>query len=238
MKKIKKYLNNQLSELEDEQITKTLIVNHFDRQLEQKWTKILADKHQLKLPPKQVRKNNFTIYRKIASIAASIAVLLMAIPAYQSFMQPSSQEMIASLYTTDNKKAIMTIKKSANEAKDIDATKIEAENAYNSNNFEQAIIYYTQITKAPSSLIDEHFYLGLSYFYNAQYKEAVAALSHANTLKTHDNFQSKEDINWYLGLAYLQTQQIELAKPILEHIAAKSHTKKRKALAIQLLKLQ
>lgn len=239
MKKITKYLNNQLPEVEDEQITKTLIANHFDRQLEQKWSKILKEQHNLPLPSQKVPKNNFSLYRKIALAAASVAVLLMAIPIYQSSMQPDYDQVLASLSAPSEKFANSTIKKGINkEENSIEENKNSAVNAYSRDNFQQAIPYYIKVTKDTPNLIEDHFFLGLSYFYNNQYEEAIKVLRHANTLNTHDNFPSKEVINWYLGLAYLQNQEIERAKPILQKIATTSITKKRKEGAIKLLKLK
>lgn len=210
MKNIKQYLNNQLPENHMNQITRTLLKEAFEEDHKAHLGNILEEKFKV-VPPQKKRTNRIRLY-SIISIAASILLLFIASQVYQDAIQPSADKLVADYLSKPlphnfGRKGITEehIRANGNEA-------------YQTENYKDAIINYTQLMDDEKGDIVDQFYLGLSYLYNNQVEQAIQALSAAKSMELSNTFQDKEDINWFLSLAYLKNGQKDAAKKELNFI--------------------
>ena len=227
MKKLESYFKNQLAEKEEEQITKVLLANHFDRKLENRWRKLLESKHQV-VPPKKKSPKSTALYWKIGKVAASIALLIVALQVFPLFAEPTTQDLLVAYLDTpyehsNNKKGVTK-----------EDARMRATDAYNRKDYPTVIRLYQQIINAGEGDIGTHFYLGLSYLYDEQILEAIQQLTQAYAMPPSNDIQDKTTIAWYLSLAYLKNDQVPLAKDLLEKVVVEG-VKKQKEKARELL---
>lgn len=102
--------------------------------------------------------------------------------------------------------------------------------AYDNQNFEQALVHLQQILKTGKAEDQHYFYAALSALYQKN-KEPQKAVNWLNKIK---GGLYGEAVDWYKSLAYIQLEKYEEAKKLLEPIA-KSGSKERQQKAIKLL---
>lgn len=90
--------------------------------------------------------------------------------------------------------------------------------AYNAENYEVSSQHFEQLTKKFPSDIKYALFLGISYLGNEQPQKAIALFESSNFKQT----SFCNDINWYLGLAYLKVKEVEKAKSIFKQLSSKN----------------
>lgn len=231
MKKMTKYFNNQLSEEESEQITQTLLANHFDRKLEQRWEQVLKEKYNIS-PAQKNKSGRISLFWKIGiTIAASILLLITLDLGYQFLTKPNYEQLVAHHIAIAQKYDSGNTKKGISLA---DARTL-ALDAYNRNDFKSAIEQHERIINSDNGNIEDYFYAGLSYLYSEQPIDAIPKFQKASTMSgKFTSLNSKHIITWYLGLAYINTNQLELGKKELQKLIELNGkgTKKQEAMKL------
>lgn len=195
-----------------DQMTEILITDYFDQQQKTKWNKILEKKHGVSFPQKK-RVKRIQLYRTLA-VAASLLLLVFAGNFYSN--TNSAENLVAQYleepFPSENRKGIDAV---ADKRK-------EAIAAISAKEYLSAIKIFEEITQTEEAKVDDYFYLGLSYLYHENAEKAVVMLLEARTMKPSNFLDTKDEINWYLALAYFQDGDKENAKKELKNFINQS----------------
>lgn len=222
--------NDDLSPEELDDLTKSLIQAKFDREKRANWAKQLEEKHSVRPFPSIVpQKKQRRWQSPIIAIAASLALLLVALVIWQPF-QSQTDQLVAS-YTTENPFPNNLVRKGNSKA--IPDLRLEAAETYVEGDYSSAASLYEQLRTSDKSTVEDALFLGLCQLYTQQYEAAVATFETAKPQSVvEDQFQ--QEINWFLALAYIQQDNISDARTQLEYIVSNKHW--RHADAAKLLK--
>ncbi|MEZ5042485.1 MAG: hypothetical protein R2828_21470 [Saprospiraceae bacterium] len=226
MKLINQYKKNvPLTPEELEQISEQLIVAGLDDAQKKEWSKKLVEDHGIYRPSdKQLKKRSLRLLQIAAGAALFIAILL-CLPRKEKNL--SLHALLKEQLQAD---AFPHISSRKGEAK-MDEWREKFVQAYASDDFKGAIALGEQIAQMGPATIDDHFFLGLSYFYDGQMDKAIALFLKIEQL-AESNERFKLENRWFLSLAYLQTEASTEAKPLLEYIARNQGWKSQDAAAL------
>lgn len=165
------------------------------------------------------RKTLFKIVRNVA------AILLLSLLSYYSFNLISTNsakeiEFFEQLYA-ERYMSPGVIQSSNNEYSYWDKAKVHYSN-------EKHELAEQEILNIENPTIEQQLYLALSMLYKES-PDFRKSISIFKQIIDHPNNIDKDATSWYLAIAYLRSNQNQLAKPILEKIATSSHFKNKKA---------
>lgn len=213
MKNIDHYLDGNLSSEEMEKMTKKLIEEQIFEEKRKTWAKELERTHSVRrdVPILNKKSKNRRIW---FSIAAAILIILISFPVYNAFYSttPSSialaEDLLANPFPNNELRKGQT---------DIDELKVKAITAYNTKNYEEAVLYYEQVSAQGQMSETDYLFLGLSYLYgkNQDVNQAVANLESAQKAVTN---KYEEETNLYLSLALIKQGAQDKAHKILQKI--------------------
>ncbi|MEM7548909.1 MAG: tetratricopeptide repeat protein [Bacteroidota bacterium] len=103
--------------------------------------------------------------------------------------------------------------------------------AYSEGNYQLAIYYFTEENNPKNLEEDILFYLGMSYLANEKNSEAIVTFSELLQQST----KYRQQLHWYLSLAYLKSGQINEAISILEKIERKEYQNEEARELLELL---
>lgn len=222
----KKYTKEgELSAEELEAISSKLIDAKFDREKRNEWKERLKSEYGVEKET-AYKKRSFPFSKlTIAAILVCISgvviysVILFSAPNYDSLVNESVEKLI----TIDNY-AVVTRGEEA-----VDEQVLTAIRAYKDKNYELSITIWQQLITTRKIEGSTHYNLALCYLQKepSEPKEAIKNLLEARNTKT-----VQEEANWALALAYLQANQKEEAKVILEEIIHAKAYKYKKAEAL------
>lgn len=106
---------------------------------------------------------------------------------------------------------------------DLDNAYIRATEYYNAGNYNEAIEWFNMIVDSDMQV---EFLMGTSHMHVRQYKEAIGSFS--KVVDDNDNLFI-EDAIFYLGVCYIQTDQTDRAKELLEAIIDSENRHKKDA---------
>lgn len=92
--------------------------------------------------------------------------------------------------------------------------------AYLNEDYLQAIRFFNQAIARNNDDYEAHFYIGVSYLMSQSSEKAIP---HFNILIENNDLMFNVPAQWYLALAYLQLEELELATPILEELLETSY---------------
>ena len=94
--------------------------------------------------------------------------------------------------------------------------RMQANEAYTTRNFEAAIEYWELLVANQAENTFDLFYLGISYLRqkNSKPEKTIELLEQIQQQTT----ELRQEINWVLSLAYLQTEQEDKARTLLQSI--------------------
>lgn len=212
MKKIQQYLNNQLSEREDDQVTRVLLSNYYDSALQQRWEQQLSEKYGLDAPQKTKTKVR-SLPKRLVAVAATFLLFLSAYQLNNYFQKTTPNELVA--MHLSNKEPHTNNRKSL-ESMDVEDARNAAINTYVQEDHKSSIDYYNIVLSSNDNTIDDYYYQGLNYLYSEQPEAAIKTLKEAlkKPILPTDKTRSYETIHWYLGLAYLKVE--DTASAIIE----------------------
>lgn len=216
MKHLKKYKSDDsLSGEELEKATRDLLSAKFNEERRAAWKAQLAKDHavqrtivqEVKLP-----KRRRFLYVAMAA-AAALLFLLVAFP----FIRQSSDTSVQALAMEYLEEPYPNNMMKKGEQTSIPETRLKAIAAYNQTDYIDAKGFYKQIIQSDEVEVGDYLYLGLSELYTENYADAVAYLEEAKPL-TITNHKFEQEVNWFLSLAYVQNQQVEDARLLLQTI--------------------
>jgi len=139
----------------------------------------------------------------LSGLAASLAILISSIMVFNLFN--SNVELANQLIEND-----YFIHPGIEKGKTLPDSemRILAITAYGHRNFKEAAQLFSSIK---SKSADDQFFSALSFLYDEQYKESIEAFRVSNSV-------FREEVNWYLSLAYILSGDTEKALEILHKI--------------------
>ena len=165
------------------------------------------------IPPANGPKPVLSIWRQSYSIAAVILLLLVVGGVF--FIQQLNKNSSADLY-----QEYFTVYDAPGEWRGNDpvlnAELQSAFEAYNARNYEAALKSFQSIEKKDSNNVSARFYLSMCALATGDESMAITRLESLSSLSGHP-YRSQS--RWYLALAYLQQEQIEPARKLLETLA-------------------
>ncbi|WP_298420431.1 hypothetical protein [uncultured Kordia sp.] len=225
----KKYTEGEeLSADELESISETLIQAKFDRDKRKKWAQRLKEDYNI--DKESIQKKPVFRLSKLA-IAAMIAcvfgivtygIITTTMSSYDSFVKNSIENLI----TIDNH-AVVTRGDSV-----VDAQVLQAIEAYKTQQYDKSIERWKTIITSGKIQGFASYNIALCYLQKtpSSPEKAINYLIEARQTKT-----IQEEANWALALAYLDVNQKEKAKEVLQQIIASKSYKYKKAEALIIL---
>lgn len=227
MKKSKQNGGSIFSEMEKNKMTGLFLTDYFDHQQKEKWQQILEEQYGIDSPQKKSAKK-IQLYR-FASVAAIIFfVISVGTFSIENILPKNSKELVAFNLGDTDKPITNDIRKNAtikklSETSTIAKEQLAGQIAFKEGKYDLAIDYYTEIINANSTEINDYYNLGLSYLYlgkNAQ--KAIEYLLITRTmipsLKSDNKEEYKDELSWFISLAYLQNNDLENVKKELDNI--------------------
>ena len=222
----KKYTEgDSLSDEELEQLSEELIQAKFDREKRQEWAQQLKDDYGVNRDT-QTSKRRFP-FSKLAFAAMFIGIvgvltyiiLLFSTPNFNAIVNESIENLSYFDPSADGTRGDETT----------NAQRVAAQEAYNEKNYEESIRIWTKLL-ATNNNKDKglgNYNLGLCYLQKepSEPKKAITQLLEA--CKT-----IPEESNWALALAYIQDDQLQKAKEILQEIVQAKAYKYEKAMEL------
>lgn len=211
MRNLESYKKGEMLPAELEEFTSQLMQAKFDNDRKKRWKKILEEDRGVnrEIPPVSLKNKSRRIYMWVTAVAAVLLLLFASKPLVDSFMSPSYNQL-ADQYISENFFENRDVTKGD---QDIEQINLKAIFAYNQQDFSTAILNFKTII-ASGSANDEHYlFLGLSYLYDKQYKNATQALSKVANLYPDTKFI--EETHWFLALAHLKNNSLKEGKSIL-----------------------
>lgn len=209
--KLDHYKQGTLTDEELETLTGELLRASFNRNRRKRWTTLLQEQYQVSenAPPLPSKTINKRVLMWVGAIAAAILLLFVSTLALRNFTSPS-YEQLADVYMEETFFINPNITKGDEDHRQL---KLDAIYAYNEHDFAKAIQYYENLIEQGQTEDGNYFYLALSYLYNQQHTKAIEKLV---LLDGNDRFQ--EEQQWFLALAYLKADQVDMAKNTLSQI--------------------
>jgi hypothetical protein len=228
MKKLKEYLSGQMNEEQLSDFTEVLVQHKFDQEKRKAWSHILKEQHGLERSGSSSSKRKKLPLAKIIGIAASFALLIglsyiimtPATPEYQRL----SQEYIQTLPIMGDPSVIRK------DAIDEEVLRLKANEAFVDENFEAAVKSWEALVDNDMANTNDYFYLGISHLRKA--KADPAACIKYLTLVQQSSSSFRQEANWVLSLAYIKSDDIDKARPILEQIVQNKEYMAEKAEAL------
>lgn len=223
------YLKGQMSETANDTFTKEIVKDYFDKEnYQKKWGKILAEKHNITATEgsdtkstsdtNKGRRINLT---RIIAISISIAASVLVI-AYVFFPTAQTNEMLAidAILSEQYNKPVTRGTNAGTSA--IDVKRNLAYENYGQRDYANTIPALKEIIDSNEGTEEDHFYLGLSYYYN---KQAANSVDHFKYILSLENAERKDAASWFLALAHIEAKQCQEAIPILTTISTWSGNK-------------
>ncbi|MEL6660370.1 MAG: hypothetical protein AAFY48_02890 [Bacteroidota bacterium] len=217
MKLFNKYYHNEANEEEQSAMTELLIQKKYDQALRQKMAARLANEYGIQRTPvvSNLRARRLQLIRWGGSIAAAVllglAIWQISSPQldYQALTVAYLSEQMPETYRGKGWKEVLEQRDAAIQA-------------YVTEDYATAAQLWALVTQAEEAEAKDFLYLGLSYLFQEepQLETAITALQQA---LTYTNKDIEQVSRWYLSLAYLQAEQPENARPLLEEIIANEH---------------
>lgn len=210
MENIKEYLNKQMSEQESDDFTRHLLQGRVNTRRKQRWEKIIED--QSTQPAITTSKNRIQRWRWSVGIAAAVALLLAAL-VYLVLPQnqESTPQALAEAFLQE-----VTPPSSGNIRKGSEGG--AASEWYDFGAFDKAIPMFKENIRKGIAQPNEPLLLAIAQLYHGQPAQAIEgfdAIFQTQPVLARDN---SDIINWYLSVAYIQTNDLEKARAQLLQI--------------------
>ena len=211
------FINNKMDEAQMEKLTKDLIHQQLDPGKRKIWGQLLQEKYGVEREAKTKPTNRIRTLGRVLTIAASIALVVVSYLLLNKNTVPAPQRLVQEYIQELPIMADQAVARKGNfEAENL---RMQANEAYTKRNFETAIGYWETLVANQDENSYDLFYLGVSYL--RQKNSAPEKTIDYLTQIQQQNIELRQEINWVLSLAYLQTEQEDKAKPILENIVNK-----------------
>ncbi len=208
-----------------EDATDRLLQLQQDQIIRAKWAIELEEKYGVRRQQEQAPKSRLRWLRYGASIAAS---LLLACLAWQWWpASATNYQQMADTYLSQP----FEIKQTRKGAQEIERLRGQAMEAYNNKAYDRAVVFRNAIVSSGQATKEDHFYLGLSYLYQ-QPSLANDAAEQMEIALTFPERRYREEIHWFLALAYVKAERLEEARSSLQNIIDRKYWNADKAVEL------
>lgn len=208
MKNLRKYIRGQIGEQELEEVTGQLLRAKFGNEARQRWALQLKKEYGIERKPAGRPKKLYWM----SAVAAAALLLAILWPAFQGILRPT-YEKTAQAYLAERFPA-REIRKGTQE---MEVARLEAADAYIREDYQQAIALRKAAAGSSAANSSDHFYLGLCYLYLKEAQPKLA-IQHLQKAREMDKGQLQQEIDWFLGLAYIQNGEPDKAREALQEI--------------------
>jgi tetratricopeptide (TPR) repeat protein len=147
---------------------------------------------------------------RVMTIAATVLVAVVSIWMFNS-KQNSPEQLFAGYYKPLHDSNVSVVR---GEEDKVEPNAFKAAQAYEAEEFDQAIFYYKELLKSQPGNAKYTLFLGLAYMSSGK---SDAAINLYNDFKPSGD-KYDEDIQWYLALAYLQKGEVRTAKVLIKDL--------------------
>ncbi|MEM9545648.1 MAG: hypothetical protein AAGA77_06730 [Bacteroidota bacterium] len=211
--------NTDLDDEKLEEFTNAAVQYNVEKQLREKYSTILE-----KRKTHTSSKSHIIKLKTLLNVAAIVVSVLGSIFLIQYALSPVNPKSMAERYLEQTKvlgNPDIT-RKGATTAVEL---QINANEAFVKEQYSLAAQYYEKYRSDNAFSALDQFYLGVSYLKTGELEKAISLFIEINS---NDNEQI-EEVDWFLSLTYILSNQNESAKPILEKIITKNSYKVEKA---------
>lgn len=192
---------------------------HWQGMLKNKSSSTIENAPSAKIKQLKPKPTSWAIWR----IAAVFALVTLSMTIFWFLNQGSNlNQIVATEIGSPYPAPVLTMDKT--EAN----TWLTASRAYREGRFETMVMILEDMRTENTLTAEQHFYLGLSYLY-VQPCDAQAALSHFEKSERIGIPTLKAQLKWFKSLAFLELDEKEKAKILLEEIVQANSWKKDKA---------
>jgi hypothetical protein len=210
MSPLQKYLNKELGDKDFDRFTGFLVEKKFDQEQKEEWGRLLKENHNIQRQPQAIRRS-----LRWSLAAAAAAALLIASVVFWPQTSSSGYRQLADQYVQELPVMADQLVFRKGQFQE-DATRIKANEAYIEQDFPTAIEQWELLISHQKDNNYDRFYLGVSYLRadKAQPEKALTLLQEAKLTTP----ELRQEINWIMALAYIQTDQLQNARILLETI--------------------
>lgn len=151
--------------------------------------------------------------------AIAVAAILVVIFSIFNFNKRQTNEQLYAAYFSPHANTLAPVERGFSDLNPLE----KALFAYENKQFEEAIVLFNQVNE--KEYPDASFYKATALMANAQFDEAIAILNRYS----QKNEKYSTYAHWYLALAYLKTNQQDLAKNQLQLIVNLQYYPPKKA---------
>ncbi len=204
--KLQQEINNALGETE---------VIGLRNQLEEIHKSQQSGRKEISLPRK-------ILASRISQLAAASIIVLLSLTIFTDiFKSDLTNEKLFSQYY--DKYEPLNVRASSNPGDEIYRNAV---NAYNNENYEQALILFEEVLDTDHNRMEANIMSGVSNIELSKYENASGSFE--KVIDHNDNLFI-EDAQWYLGFCYLKTDHTEKAIEQFTKIASSTSSRKDKA---------
>lgn len=214
MKNLEKFKKGILTAEETESYTKQLVQVKFDQERKDRWQQQLKDKYQISRFEQKKTGNIRRLFTVIGAAAAIGLLLVFAQPLLQKFT-PKQYLQLTEQYLKEEPFPNPLVRKGEQETAML---RLRAAESYSLGNYQKSIELNELLIKSKEAVVDDYFYLGLSHLYLNEYELALPNLQKASQLSIESRNRFQQEIQWFLSLALIKSEQIESAKATLKAI--------------------
>ena len=204
--KLHKLLDPNISKKEEDQIFEELLKEKFDQDLKTQWKNTLQDEYGITRNQFKIKRSSSKYIRILLATAACISLIVLiqfltntsSISAYELAQEYIENQEI--LHPGASKGMVEGIE-----------NKSLAIEAFNTQQYSVAAGYFDKI-QIPTE--EDNYYHGLALLLDKRYKKAINMFQKGSK----ESERYKQEINWYLSIAYLLNKENEKAKTQLEYI--------------------
>ena len=211
MRNLESYKKGEMMPAELEELTAHLMHAKFDNDRKNRWKQMLDEDSGINrtAPVIPLKPKSRRIFMWVTAVAAVLLLLFVSKPFMDSFMSPS-YDQLADQYITEN---FFENRGDIKGDQGIEQTNLDAVFAYNNQDFPTAITNFKTIVNGESANDEHYLFLGLSYLYTEQYKNAAETLSIVISLFPDTKF--RQETQWFLALAHLKNDNLAQGKSAL-----------------------
>lgn len=229
---IERYLDNKMQSSEKRWFEKEMEGNLWLRkelELRRKANEIASNFDAVNLRARlqkaeQVHRNSSVIDKAVKKVPVNYAAIFLGLIIISTLLILTGNRLDLKSYTgdmVDNYKALNIHRSGDNIAPEQLTLGMEL---YRSGNYTEAIEQFQYLINEGQSLIQSNFLNGMAMMQVEEYREAISSF---DVVVAHNDNMFLEDASYYLGLCYMNIEESERARTIMEGIiSSKSRYKK------------
>jgi len=218
---LSKYIQGTMSEKELDDLTKTLVKDHFEEsETKEKWKRLLEENYGVNsfeniedwTAFKEKKKKSKTKLFYITTLSTMVASLLIFVIFTLNTESHTSNPLDNILEEYYNSPVQY---RNAKGASSISEKRLLAFDLYNNKDYKSAAKLLETVINKDAFVEDDYFYLGLSYLYQ---KEAQKSADIFKLILDQENLQRKDASTWFLALSLIESKAYPEARKYLNEV--------------------